>query len=114
MWGGQGGQGGFNQPGFNQGFSQGQGFNQGFNQGQGQGFNQGFNQGQGFNQIQPSAYYGGNGGAPGEHKGPNYSLIGVRGRAGGAVDRLQFLFVDVITGQCVETPGIGGNGGNAF
>ena len=98
MWGGQGGQGGFNQPGFNQG----------------QGFNQGFNQGQGFNQIQPSAYYGGNGGVPGEHKGPNYSLIGVRGRAGGAVDRLQFLFVDVITGQCVETPGIGGNGGNAF
>jgi hypothetical protein len=93
MWGGQG-------------FNQGQG---GFNQ---QGSNQGFNQG--FNQIQPSPFYGGNGGGPGEHKGPNFSLIGVRGKAGSAIDRIQFLFVDINTGQCVETPAVGGAGGGPF
>jgi len=86
---------------------------QGFNQGQG-GFNQGFNQGQGFNQIQTSPHYGGNGGGPGEHKGPNFSLIGIRGKAGSCIDKLQLLFVDVNTGQCVETPEFGGNGGGPF
>lgn len=79
---------------------------------QGQGFGQGY--GQGFNQQGSSQIIGGNGGGPGEFTGPNYSLIGVRGKAGDAVDRLQFLFVDISTGQCVESPILGGAGGAPF
>jgi hypothetical protein len=69
---------------------------------------------QGFNQPVKSPWYGGLGGVPGEFKGPNYSLIAVRGRNGSLVDNLQFLFVDIHTGQCVETPVLGGKGGSKF
>lgn len=71
-------------------------------QGQGQGFNQG---------LTWSQTFGGNGGGPAEFAGPNYSLIAARGKGGGSMDSVQFLFVDVTTGQCVETPRWGGLGG---
>ena len=41
-------------------------------------------------------------------------MIGVRGRCGASIDRFQFLFVDINSGQCVETPAVGGNGGGSF
>ena len=41
-----------------------------------------------------SDYCGGQGGKPDEFVG-KYSLVGVRGRSGADIDRLQFLFVDI-------------------
>lgn len=41
-------------------------------------------------------------------------MVAVRGRSGAAVDHLQFLFVDVNTGQYVESQRFGGGGGSEF
>lgn len=47
---------------------------------------------------------GGVGGSPFEFGGPQYSLIGVRGRYGAFIDGLQFRFVDEKTGTNFDTP----------
>ena len=60
---------------------------------------------QGGQQMQPmqwSEWAGGQGGNPTDFSGnPNLCLVAVRGRCGELVDNLQFLFLDVNTGQYV-------------
>ena len=64
--------------------------------------------------MQASGQFGGNGGGPFDFVRPTLSLVGVRGKAGASIDQIQFLFVDVNTGQFAETPRWGGNGGGHF
>lgn len=45
---------------------------------------------------------------------PSLSLVGCRGRCGALIDQIQFLFVDINTGQYIETPRWGGQGGGEF
>jgi hypothetical protein len=59
-----------------------------------------------------SQQYGQNGGhTPYLVQNQNYSLVGVRGRFGDVLDSIQFLFIDITTGQYHESPKLGGNGG---
>ena len=67
-----------------------------------------------FGNVQSSQPVGGNGGVAHEFGQPNYSLVAIRGRCGGAIDALQCLFVDINTGQFVESGRYGGNGGGDF
>ncbi|MCB0369468.1 MAG: hypothetical protein KDD45_08470 [Bdellovibrionales bacterium] len=57
---------------------------------------------------------GGNGGTPYEFVKPNLSLVGARGRKGAALDAIQFLFIDIDSGQFVESEGKGGKGGTEW
>ena len=65
-------------------------------------------------QPQLSQCIGGHGGSHHQFMQPNYSLVAVRGRCGGAIDQVQFLFIDINSGQFHESGRYGGNGGNAF
>ena len=69
-----------------------------------------------YGQGQPmlSDCIGGHGGSQHQFMQPTYSLIGVRGKCGGLIDNIQFLFVDINTGQFAESGRYGGNGGNHF
>lgn len=55
-----------------------------------------------------SQHMGGHGGHHHEFNQPNLCLVGIRGRSGAAIDQLQFLFVDINTGQHIESPPYGG------
>ena len=106
---------GMNQGNMGMGGNMGHG-NMGGNMGMGGG-NMGMNQGgmgMGGGNIQWSDQMGGNGGSPGQFIRDNLCLVGVRGRTGAAVDQLQFLFIDINTGQHCETQAWGGNGGRPF
>lgn len=65
-------------------------------------------------QTQWSQVFGGSGGSAHDHVGQTWSLVGVRGKSGALVDQLQFLFVDINTGQFTQSPRWGGNGGDHF
>ena len=49
--------------------------------------------------YQFSEHYGGYGDTSEEYLQPNLSLVGVKGHCGTAIDRIQFLFVDINSGQ---------------
>ena len=49
--------------------------------------------------YQFSEHFGGHGGHKQEFMRPNLSLVGVKGRCGDSLDAIQFLFVDINTGQ---------------
>ena len=62
-------------------------------------------------QMQWSEWVGGQGGEPTDFSGnPNLCLVAVRGRCAQLVDNLQFLFLNVNTGQYIESPVCGRNG----
>ena len=66
-------------------------------------------------QMQWSEWVGGQGGYPTDFSGnPNLCLVAVRGRCAQLVDNLQFLFLNINTGQYVESPVCGKNGGSEF
>ena len=70
---------------------------------------------QGFGQLTKSDHFGGMGGAFSDFgQNSNLSLVAVRGGAGSLIDRVQFLFIDINTGQYVESPVYGGQGGAPF
>lgn len=53
-------------------------------------------------QPQESQHFGGGGGHPNQFThNSNLSLVGVRGRCGGALDQIQFLFRDINSGQFI-------------
>jgi hypothetical protein len=70
--------------------------------------------GQQHGNYQKSNHFGGQGGGTAEFAQPNLSLVAVRGRCGAALDQIQFLFVDINSGQYVESPRWGGTGGGEF
>jgi hypothetical protein len=61
--------------------------------------------------YQESRLFGGQGGVKDEFIQPNLNLVAVRGKAGDHIDSIQILFMDVKTGNYVETPIWGGKGG---
>jgi hypothetical protein len=67
-----------------------------------------------YGQMRQSGHMGGHGGGLNDFVQPTLSLVGAKGRCGASLDQIQFLFVDINSGQYFETPAWGGNGGGQW